>query len=270
MKFFHLAAAALALGVAAQAQNLIVQSSGTVPRLATPNIQPCSTDPEPYYFEINGVANVQLGPNEEVRLLIKPILLNGGPIFGCEWIKQCHTTTPDANGNVTFVGQFGTNGQQRSWFSGAQAEVMLAIVPTSAPVCIRNPSSVALSISNIATVNIDPAIPNLFDFQIPCRGSVMDVQGVPTPGQTVTYTLPAPGFVGLGLLDPYGFIALGCQVYLSTVLPIVPVATDLSGTLNLPIPNDPTLVGVDLCSQGILPTGPTGLDLTQPTLVQIR
>lgn len=270
MKFRNLAAAALALGVAAQAQTLLVQTSGTVPRLPTPNILPCSTAPEPYYFEINGIANVQLGPNEEVRLLVKPILLNGGPIFGCEWIKQCHTTTPDANGNVTFVAQFGTNNQQRSWFSGAQAEVMLAIVPTSAPVCIRNPSTVAISISNIAQVNIDPAIPNLFDFQIPCRGAVMDVQGVPTPGQSVNYTLPAPGFVGLGLLDPYGFIALGCQVYMSTLIPITPVPTDASGALTLPIPNDPTLVGVDLCSQGILAQGPTGLDLTQPTLVQIR
>jgi hypothetical protein len=262
-------AATVAIPATAQV-SLTLNTSGTVPKVTAPNIQPCSVAPEPYYFAISGVVAGNLGPNEEIRLLVKPVLLNGGPIFGCEWIKQCHTATPDASGAITFFGQMGTNTQARSWFTGAQATVALAVLPVGAPVCIRDPFPIAISISNIATINLDPTIPNLFDFQIPCSGSVMDVQGTPTPGQGIAYTLPARGLVGIGLLDPNGFLVFGCQAYFNPVVPITAIATDAAGVLNLPIPNDPSLAGVDLSSQGILTGGPQGLDLTQPTLVQIR
>ena len=137
---------------------------------------------------------------------------------------------------------------------------------------MRSENAVAgtIAISNISLVNIDPTIPTLFDFQIPCRSAFMDVQGTPTPGQTITYTLPASGAVAFGLLDPNGFILQGCQIYLSQTFPITLAPTDGNGVLNLPIPVDPTLVGVNVSSQGIQVAAGPALDMTQPTLVSIR
>lgn len=262
------AASCLALPAAAQLTNL---TNGTVPRIATPSIQPCSTAPEPYYFQVQGTVSRQLQPNEEIRLLIRPILLNGGPIFGCEWISQCFRPTPDAQGNFTAVGQFGTNGQQRSWFSGAQADAQFAIVDTNAGVgvCIANPQLVSVAISNVTRINIDPSIPTLFDFQIPCAGSAANVQGTPTPGQTVTWQLPQQGAVIFGFADTTGFLFQGCQIYFTAGSPLVVVNTDATGLLSLPIPMDPALLGTDVGTQGIQVTGGV-LDMTQPTYVSIR
>ncbi|MGE0145497.1 MAG: hypothetical protein AB7I19_05465 [Planctomycetota bacterium] len=266
----HVASFAVALiAPLAIGQSLVVNTAGVVPPITNPNIAPCSTAPEPYYFAISGTVTGQINPNQELRLLVKPVLLNGGPIFGCEWIKQCYTTTPGAGGAITLVGQMGTNNQPRSWFSGAQAEVMFAVLPAGAPVCVRDPFAIAIATSNITRVNLDPTIPNLFDFQIPCRGSAMNVTGTPTPGQSITYTLPQAGAVGFGFLDPNGFLIFGCQAYFSASIPVVVINTDASGVLMLPIPNVPGIVGADLSSQGLIAVS-GGLDLTQPTLVQIR
>ncbi|MBK8976870.1 MAG: hypothetical protein IPM29_13205 [Planctomycetes bacterium] len=260
--------AALVAGSAAT-QTIQVLTTGTVPRIMNPSIGACSTSPEPYYFAISGTISGTIPPGAELRLVVRPILLNGGPIFGCEWIKQCDQTPPGANGQFTLVGQFGTNNVPRSWFAGAQAQVAVGVFSTSAPVCMPTPLQFALSLSNTTTVNTDPLLPTLFDFQIPCAGSAMNVQGTPTPGQSVTYTLPAQGSVAFGLLSTTGVLVLGCQAYFNTLVPIVFGPTDGMGVFTLPIPNNPLLAGIDLNSQGILVTGGR-LDLTQPTLVQIR
>ena len=135
----------LATPAVAQLTNL---TNGTVPRIAQPSIQPCSTAPEPYYFNVQGQISRQLGPNEELRLLIRPILLNGGPIFGCEWISQCFRPVPDAQGNFTAVGQFGTNGAPRTWFSGSLPgqEISMGIrMPPSPNMYLKPRSGVLLA-----------------------------------------------------------------------------------------------------------------------------
>ena len=210
-----LAACCLALPAAAQLTNL---TNGTVPRIATPNIQPCSSAPEPYYFNVQGTISRQLGANEEIRLLIRPILLNGGPIFGCEWISQCFRPSPDAQGNFTAVGQFGTNGRPRTWFAGAQADAQFAIVDVNAGVgvCIANPQLVSVAISNVTRINIDPSIPTLFDFQIPCAGSQADVQG--TPDYSCTEAAPIPGNSAL-TRSPSAASRMPTQVPVVTTVP---------------------------------------------------
>lgn len=261
--------AAAGLAASAPAQGLTVTTSGTVARIANPQIQPCSTSPEPYYFRVDGTLNRQLQAGEEVRLYVSPVLLNGGPIFGCEWIKQCNVAVPGAGGAISAVGQFGTNNVPRSWFSGAQARVAFAVVTSGAPICVRDPNSISIALSNINTINIDPTIPTLFDFQIPCRGAFANVQGTPSPGQTLTYTLPSQGAVGFGLLDINGTLIQGCPVYFNFAIPLVLVSTDAAGVLSLPIPIDPTLIGADINSQGVqIASGQ--LDMTQPTYVSIR
>ena len=264
------AAAALLAGSLAAQTITITTQPGTVPRLPQPTLPTCSTAPEPYYFAIDGTIQGNIPAGAELRLIVEPRLLDGGPIFGCQWIKQCEPIIPDAQGNFRGIGQFGTNDRVRSWFSGAQAQVVVGVYSPNFPVCNRDPFTGSLATSNVITINTDNSIPNLFDFQIACGTNFMDVTGTPTPGQSVDYVLPQQGWVAFGFLSTFGFVYNNCQVYFdTTTFPIEIFATDASGMLSLPLPNDPGLSGIDWNSQGILLSG-GAVDFTQPTLIQIR
>lgn len=271
MRFLNtLTCAALLTGSLAAQTITLTTPSGTVPRGPQPNLPTCSTAPEPYYFAITGTVTGSVPPGAEVRLIVSPRLLDGGPIFGCQWIKQCEPVVPDANGNFVAYGQFGTNDRARSWFSGAQAQVLVGVFSPSAPVCMSDPFQFSLAASPVITINTDPNIPNLFDFQIACSTNFMDVTGTPSPGQSVDFTLPQQGWMAFGALSTVGFLFQNCQVYFdTTTFPLEIFATDANGMLSLPLPNDPGIVGLDWNSQGIVLVN-GAVDFTQPTLMQIR
>ena len=169
------------------------------------------------------------------------------------------------------IAQFGTNGQQRTWFSGQQADLQFILVNRSqtVPTCVANPSSIAIAQSNISTVNVDPTTPALHDYQLPCGSSRMDVTGTPSPAQTLTFSIPAQGWIAFGAPSASGFPVLNCTVYFGFALNPVLVPTDMMGQLQLPIPTMAGLAGADLGTQGILVQNGQ-LDLTNPTLAQIR
>lgn len=261
--------ACLVAPVAAQV-TLTVTTSGTVPRIpGTPFIPGCPTTIEPYYFAVSGTISQRPQPTEEIRLLIRPVLLDGTTIPGCTWVSQCQRAFVLPDNSFVVIGQFGTNNVPRSWFSGQRADVQFALIDRSAnvPVCIANPAAVSIAVSNVATVNIDPTTPSLHDFAAPCTNITMDVTGTPSIGNPVQFVLPQPGAVVFGVHNTTGFPFLGCRLYFN--FPLIPVSTDATGTLSLPIPVVPSLVGVDLGSQGVQVSG-SSFDATQPTLVSIR
>ena len=134
---------------------------------------------------------------------------------------------------------------------------------------IASPPAVSLLQSNVNSINIDPTIPTLFDFQIPCQSAIADVTGTPTPGQTLTWTLPQQGAVAFGFHDTVGTFLLGCQLYFQAGTPIALFGTDAQGVRNFTLPNDPSIVGTDVGTQSVQVNG-AQLDLTQPTLISIR
>jgi hypothetical protein len=254
------------------AQTLTVLTAGTVPRIAgTPFIPGCPTTLEPYYFSVRGTIDQAPALNQEIRLLVRPHLLDNSTIPGCTWVSQCQRAFVLPDNSFVVIGQFGTDNVQRSWFSGQRADVQFALIDRGAnvPVCIADPTAVSIAVSNVTQINIDPTLPTLYDYAAPCTSSVMNVTGVPQPGQPLQFVLSSPGAVALGSHDLSGFPYLGCRIYLSLAMPISVILTDATGTLAFPLPNSPALVGLDVGTQGIqIPGG--GLDFTQPTLVSIR
>lgn len=265
-----LAAALLAVPSFAQINLTITTPSGTVPRIPVPLFIPrCPTTPNPYYFAITG-STTQVPPvSQEIRMYVRPRLADGSLIPGCNWVNQCQRAFVLPDNSYRVIGQFGGNDTPRPFFAGQQADIQFILVDLAAnvPNCLADPAAVGISASNVITINTNNNTPTLHDYQAPCTGSVMDVQGDPTPGNLMTWTLPSAGGVIIGPVSFTGFPVLGCTAWLG--FPIEFVSTDGAGVLNLRLPASATLLGVDLGSQGaVLANG--RVDLTQPTLVQIR
>lgn len=251
---------------------LTVVTTGAVPRVpGTPFIPGCPTTLEPFYFQIRGTISQALGPNQEIRLLVRPRLLDGSTIPGCTWVTQCQRAFVLPDNSFLVFGQFGTDNVPRTWFSGQRADVVFALVDRSVgiPVCVADPATVSLAVSNVSPIQLDPTLPTYHDYARPCTSSTMVPGGVPSPGNLIQFQLRNPGAVVFGLHDTVGFPFQGCQVHLNPTFPFILVSTDATGMLSFALPNDPSLVGADIGTQGVQVVA-GALDLTQPTLASIR
>ncbi|MBK8976871.1 MAG: hypothetical protein IPM29_13210 [Planctomycetes bacterium] len=260
----------LAAPVAAQTTLTVTTPAGTIPRIPpTPFIPGCQTTPNPFYFSIRGTVGQPPLSTQEIRLFVKPTLYNGMNIPGCTWVLQCQRAFVLPDNSFVVIGQFGDNNTPRGWFAGQQADVQFALFDraTTVPTCVTDPATIALAVSNVVTVRIDPLMPTLHDYALPCSGVYMDVQGDPTIGNAISWTLPTPGAIAFAPVNVFGFPLLGCTAWLG--FPIVLVSTDAMGNVTLTLPLDPALLGAELATQGALVTGGV-LDLTQPTLLSIR
>ncbi|MGE0145498.1 MAG: hypothetical protein AB7I19_05460 [Planctomycetota bacterium] len=249
---------------------LTVTTSGIVPRIpGTPFIPGCPTTLEPHYFAVSGTISVRPPATQEIRLLVKPRRLDGSTIPGCTWVSQCQRAFVLPDNSFVVIGQFGTDNVPRSWFSGQTADVQFALIDRNAGVgvCIANPVSVSIAVSNVTTVSIDPSLPSLHDFAGSCANLRMDTTGTPSLGGNLQFTLPSPGVVIFGPHDFNGLVVLGCRLYFS--FPFEAFATDGAGQLPLTVPFNPALVGADFGTQGVLLVS-GNLTATQPTLVSIR
>jgi hypothetical protein len=270
MSFVRSALALALLTASVAGQTLTLSTAGTVPRIPpVPFIPGCQTTPEPHYFAVSGTISQRPAANQEIRLLVRPYLLDGSTIPGCAWVSQCQRAFVLPDNSFVVIGQFGSDNVPRSWFSGQRADLQFALIDRNAgvPACIADPAAVSLAVSNVTTVNIDPTMPTLHDYQGRCGSNRMDVTGTPSPGNILQFVMPSPGAIVIGVHDFVGFPLSNCRVYLS--FPLVPISTDAAGTLTLPIPNLTSLLGVDLGSQGVLAAG-AAIDTTQPTLISIR
>ncbi len=268
----RLALCAGILAGAAATQTLTVTTSGPVPRIpGTPAIAGCQTVPEVFYFSVRGTISQAPSATQQIVLLVRPRRYDGSTIPGCTWVAQCQRGFVLPDNSFVVIAQFGTNGQQRTWFAGQQADLQYILVnrSTTVPTCVSDPNAISIAQSNIATVTLDPNTPALHDYQLPCGSSRMDVTGTPTPAQTLTFQIPNQGWIAFGAPSASGFPVANCTVYFGFAINPVLVSTDAMGQLQLPIPTMPNLIGADLGTQGILLQGGQ-LDLTNPTLAQIR
>lgn len=270
--FFGAALLAALVSAPLAAQTLTCVTSGVVQRIpGTPFIAGCPTVPEVYYFSITGTISQAPPSSQEIRLLVRPTLYGGGTIPGCEWVTQCQRAFVLPDNSFVVIGQFGTAGQPRSWYSGQTADIQFVLVDraTGIRTCVANPAAVSLAQSNVNRIVLDPSLPTLHDYEASCNNATMDVTGSPGLQQNLSFQLPQAGTIAFGVPDTFGFPIVGCTLYLSISVPPVLVATDPSGALALAMPNDPTLVGIDLGTQGVFLNGGNA-DFTQPTALSIR